>query len=580
MVAACLSGWLVTQAVPGHAQTSSNGWSVDIGHPDLPGRATYSGGGVFTVEAAGAGIWGVSDQFHFAYQQRSDDFDYRARVDSLTAVSPWSMAGLMVRSNLSGGAAHGYALVFAGGGSGFLTRPSAGGPSAYTPGPTVHAPRWLRLVRTGALLTAYTSADGASWTTIGSDAIALGASVYVGFAVTSLEPAVRTTARFSAASIALAGLPPGQTGSDIGAPAIRGTSRFADGVYTIGAGGSDIWGTRDEFHFVHLPIQGDVTITARVASVTRAHHWSKAGVMIRESLDSDSRHAYALVSAGRGTAFQRRSTTGGASEHTAGPPANAPGWVRLVRTGSIFEAFHSPDGQTWTRIGSRAVGMTGTVYVGIAVTSRNVWSSTTAIVDSFQISQEQPPVNQPPAVSLTAPADGAVYTAPGPIALSAQASDADGTIQGVDFMANGVFIGSKSTAPYSLAWEGVSAGTYVITAVATDNAGATTTSAGRAITVSPVVLGPPTGVVFAASLDHVALVTSYLLEVYAAGATPGTSTPVATSDLGKPQPASNGDISVGRSAVFEALASGSYIATVAAVGTQGMARSTAVSVTR
>ena len=103
------------------------------------------------------------------------------------------------------------------------------------------------------------------------------------------------------------------------------------------------------------------------------------------------------------------------------------------------------------------------------------------------------------------------------------------------------------------------------------------------ITINPTTAPPTTAprlVVFTASTDHATNVTSYLLEVFAAGANPNTATPVATSDLGKPTPAANSDITVDRSAFFSGLASGSYVTTVSAIGPGGRTRSASVTFTR
>ncbi len=92
--------------------------------------------------------------------------------------------------------------------------------------------------------------------------------------------------------------------------------------------------------------------------------------------------------------------------------------------------------------------------------------------------------NQPPTVSLTAPASGAVYAAPASVTVSANASDADGSISKVDFYAGSSIIGTKTASPYSVTWSGMAAGTYSLTAVATDNAGATTRSSAISVTVN------------------------------------------------------------------------------------------------
>src|SRR5262249_59506523 len=60
--------------------------------------------------------------------------------------------------------------------------------------------------------------------------------------------------------------------------------------------------------------------------------------------------------------------------------------------------------------------------------------------------------------------------------INATASAADGTVTQVDFYQNAILLGTDTTSPYSFQWNNVAAGSYALTAVATDNLGATTTS--------------------------------------------------------------------------------------------------------
>lgn len=85
--------------------------------------------------------------------------------------------------------------------------------------------------------------------------------------------------------------------------------------------------------------------------------------------------------------------------------------------------------------------------------------------------------NKAPVVKITAPANNAVYTAPANINISATASDADGTIKSVKFYSGSTLLKTDSTSPYSFTWTSVPAGSYSLTAKATDNHGLTTTSA-------------------------------------------------------------------------------------------------------
>ncbi len=100
------------------------------------------------------------------------------------------------------------------------------------------------------------------------------------------------------------------------------------------------------------------------------------------------------------------------------------------------------------------------------------------------------PGNAPPSAGMTSPLNGAIFTAPATITLSAAASDSDGSVTRVDFYANGSPIGSYWAPPYSISLPNIPAGNYTVSAVATDDRGATTTSAAVSVAV---VSGPSGG---------------------------------------------------------------------------------------
>lgn len=287
-----------------------------------------------------------------------------------------------------------------------------------------------------------------------------------------------------AASGTSASVPPGTESADIGNPAIRGSVTYQSGVYTIKAAGKDIWDVADQFYFVYVPVTGDVDARVRVASLANTDMWAKAGIMIRESLSADARHASAFATAAAGYAFQRRFDPGAYSEHTSGGSGAPPGWVRLVRTGSRFDAYRSADGQTWTSIGTDTIPMGSTVYIGLAVTSHNAAVSTTAVFDNVFATQPTVPANWPPTVSLTAPASGATATAPATIEMTAAASDPEGRLAGVDFLLDGTLVGTDAAAPFSMTVSAVPAGSHEVTAIARDLDGASTESAPVVVTVA------------------------------------------------------------------------------------------------
>jgi endonuclease/exonuclease/phosphatase family metal-dependent hydrolase len=192
-------------------------------------------------------------------------------------------------------------------------------------------------------------------------------------------------------------LPDGWSTRDIGAYT-AGHAVHQAGQFLLAGAGPDIWGTADGFRFVYRPLTGDGEVVARVESLQRVDAWSKAGVMMRESLAPGSRHAAMLLSADRGLAFQRRAVIGGHSLHTSGGDGAAPQFVRLARTGTTFHAYRSVDGMTWTHVGSQSIPMAATIHVGLVVSSHHPDVPVTATFShtSVRAGTTSPPPSAPP----------------------------------------------------------------------------------------------------------------------------------------------------------------------------------------
>jgi hypothetical protein len=122
---------------------------------------------------------------------------------------------------------------------------------------------------------------------------------------------------------------------------------------------------------------------------------------------------------------------------------------------------------------------------------------TGAIDDYFTIRKDIQ--NALPSVALTSPVQNATFTAPASVSISATASDSDGSVRQVDFYAGNQVIGTKTAAPWTMTWQNVPAGSYALTAAATDDRGATTASSPVNITVSgPSLPASPTNLVVSA----------------------------------------------------------------------------------
>jgi hypothetical protein len=102
-----------------------------------------------------------------------------------------------------------------------------------------------------------------------------------------------------------------------------------------------------------------------------------------------------------------------------------------------------------------------------------------------------PSLNILPVISWSNPGEGAAYQLGIPITMVAAANDPDGTVAGVDFFANGVLLGSDSSAPFELTWTPHDQGDFTITAEVKDNLGARTTSTPVRITISAPLNAPP-----------------------------------------------------------------------------------------
>ena len=158
--------------------------SQDIGAVAAAGSSSYSVGN-WTVNGSGADIWNNADEFRFVHQTASGDCEVIARVSSVQNTDPWAKAGVMIRESLTAGSRHAYMALTSGNGLAFQRRVATDGVSTHTSGGAGAAPYWVRLTRVGNVLTGYRSTDGITWTTVGSETIAMAATTYIGLAVTS-----------------------------------------------------------------------------------------------------------------------------------------------------------------------------------------------------------------------------------------------------------------------------------------------------------------------------------------------------------------------------------------------------------
>ncbi len=171
--------------------------------------------------------------------------------------------------------------------------------------------------------------------------------------------------------------------SDIGSPNIAGEAIYQSdtGVFEIASSGHDIWGTGDQFTFLHQLLSGDGEIIARVTAQDYTGDWAKAGVIIKESTTEGSPYALMAITPANGYAFQYNF-----DGHASGGDYTLPNaWVKLVRNGDLLTGYVSSDGSNWDQAGSAIVTMPTDVQIGLFVTSNNGLEFCTVTFDNVTI---------------------------------------------------------------------------------------------------------------------------------------------------------------------------------------------------
>jgi hypothetical protein len=186
---------------------------------------------------------------------------------------------------------------------------------------------------------------------------------------------------------------PGSVGSFVEGPV---------GTYTMTAAGADIWNTADEFHYAFKQLNGVGSIIAKVESVENTNVWSKAGVMIRETLDPGSKFAAVYITPTNadgtptnGCRFQVRIDTDGSATSDSSPTLiatpeqmaiTAPYWIKLERdVAGNFRGYYSSNGSNWQSLVLRPnISMGSNVYIGLALTSHDAALTCEAVFSGVQ----------------------------------------------------------------------------------------------------------------------------------------------------------------------------------------------------
>jgi hypothetical protein len=270
------------------------------------------------------------------------------------------------------------------------------------------------------------------------------------------------------------------------------------------------------------------------------------------------------------------STTFGAPMQIAtGNPASI-GKVALVRLGAVTHSDNMEQRYIPLSFSAGATSLTATAPANANVAPPGLYMLFIIDANGVPSVARMVSVQAPPAVTLTQPMNGATFTPPATVNLAATATDADGTVAKVEFFNGAVKLGEDTSAPYSYTWSGVAAGTYTVTARATDNLGATTTSAGSTITVSAGNT-PPTATITSPT-DGTVFAWKPTITITASAGDPGGS--VAKVEFRDGTTVLGQDTSAPYSFTWRNVATGSHVLTALATDNAGAATtSSAVNIT-
>lgn len=205
---------------------------------------------------------------------------------------------------------------------------------------------------------------------------------------------------FSLVAVALGVISPGvDAETPVGTSTDIGTVGFSDGFsagglggvgdWTVYGAGLNIWGSHDNFHFLHFNHTGDVTVTCLVRDFTGATNvWRKGGIMFRNNLGQRSAHSMIQVT-GWGIAHQTRAAQNHhtSSIHNSYSINNI--WLRLVKKGNTVTSFVKRSGEyEFMKYGSNEVDLGESYYVGLAVASSNNEELGILEVRNFEISDD------------------------------------------------------------------------------------------------------------------------------------------------------------------------------------------------
>lgn len=387
-------------------------WTLATSKNKVPGSITVTGSddaAVYTVKGNGDDMWGTADEGFFAYKSMTGSFSIQAKVTWVNpgdnwgtnaATYEWAKVGIMIRDKADDAGSRHFALDQKAGSATpaeLLTlqkRQISNGDSLnFDIAESYPEGVWLRISRYAPLnfFWAEYSVDGKTWTLINSNtAIPMGDEVAVGICIANHSDDT-TLAEATASDVKITPLTSVPT--NVIKPAIGALDGHLDignlvngnlgdvkydaatKTYNVSGSGDDIWNTADAFHFAYKKMTGAFEAEAEYQIMTIGEAtWTKAGLMVRDSLGTSAANVFALVRSDNQFAVCGRALFGSGS--TESPyKANTDNFAnrfKVVRVGNTVSGFMWSDtDEKWVLHSSKPFTGNNENFVGLAVTAHD-----------------------------------------------------------------------------------------------------------------------------------------------------------------------------------------------------------------
>ncbi|UCF37453.1 MAG: biopolymer transporter TolR, partial [Acidobacteriota bacterium] len=156
---------------------------------------------------------------------------------------------------------------------------------------------------------------------------------------------------------------------DVGAVSLPGSAEFEakTGRYVMTGSGANMWDTEDQFQFLYRKVSGDFTVSTDLEFISEGGDpHRKAGMMVRESLETDAAYADAIIHGDGLISLQYRRVKGGPTEEIQ-TPLKAPVRLRLQRDGALFSLSVAPGGGDFQPVGALLLELPSESLLGLAV---------------------------------------------------------------------------------------------------------------------------------------------------------------------------------------------------------------------